>query len=418
MHVVIFEGSHWRTFAPFSLSRPVFSLPCGAGTLLEKQIRATQPTRVTLWVRPELEDYCRRNIIPHLPCPGEVNKPLDNERALVMSGRTLHLSQYNHGDDESVVLDEAEDGTKLTRIALVRSPGLSPDDILNRTDRWLRLKDLPASPGQSRLPEYVWDLIKWNEEAIVADSIAMTEASEPLPTGPYHAVEESNISLGKNVHLGPGCVLDASKGPIVLAENVNIGANSVIQGPVYLGPHTQITPLSLIRAGTSMGPMCKLGGEVSNAVILGFTNKPHDGFLGDSYLGEWVNLGAGSTTSNLKNTYGEVAMPVDGREVKTGRRFMGSLIGDHTKCAIGTTLMTGSYVGFGCMVGTSHYPPRFIPSFTFLTDRGPEPYRMEKLVEMAKYVFIRRERVFNESDEQMMHYVREVAPSVEKPASS
>jgi hypothetical protein len=111
-------------------------------------------------------------------------------------------------------------------------------------------------------------------------------------------------------------------------------------------------------------------------------------------------------------------MPVDGQLVKTGRRFMGSLIGDHTKCAIGTKLMTGSYVGFCCMIGTSHYPPRFLPSFTFLTDRGAEAYRMPKVIEMAKYVFIRRERVFNETDEQMLHYVAEVAGSVEKPVAS
>ncbi|HSV14355.1 MAG TPA: putative sugar nucleotidyl transferase [Tepidisphaeraceae bacterium] len=415
MHVVIFEGSHWRTFAPFALSRPVFLLPCGAGTLLDKQIRATRPSRVTLWVRPELEDYCRRNVLPTLPCPGDVNKPLGDEVTLLMSGRTLHLSQYNIEDGESIVLDERPDGgDRVMRSALVRSPGLTPDDVLQRSDRWLRLLDLPASTPQSRLPEYVWDLIKWNEEAIVADSIAMTEPSQPLTPGPYHAVEESNIWLGNKVHLGPSCVLDASKGPIVLAENVNIGANAVIQGPVYLGPHTQITPLALIRAGTSTGPMCKLGGEVSNSVILGFTNKPHEGFLGDSYLGEWVNLGAGSTTSNLKNTYGEITMPVEGRQVKTGRRFMGSLIGDHSKCAIGTRLMTGSYVGYACMVGMSAYPPRFIPSFSWLTDRGAEAYRMEKVAEMIKSVFIRRERVFNETDQQMLDYVAGAAKLVEK----
>ncbi len=414
MHVVIFEGSHWRTFVPFSLSRPVFLLPCGTSTLLEKQIRATKPTRVTLWVRPGLEEYCRRLVLPTLPCPGSVNTPLDDEPALLMSGRTLHLSQYNHEDGESVVLDEGPDGTRVIRTAVVRSPGLSPDDVLHRTDRWLRLLELPTTPAQSRLPEYVWDLIKWNEEAIISDSIAMEAESQPLPAGPYHSVEEGNIWLGKGVALSPGCVLDASKGPIILNEHVHVGANAVLQGPLYIGPHSQVTPLALIRAGTSVGPVCKVGGEISSSVILGYTNKPHEGFLGDSFVGEWVNLGSGTTTSNLKNTYGEVSMTVDGKQVKTGRRFMGSLIGDHTKCAIGTRLMTGGYVGYCCMVGTSKYPPRFIPSFTFLTDDGAERYRLEKAVETMKLAFTRRSRVWDETDEQMNHFVAETAGVVER----
>src|SRR5438105_1895876 len=146
MHVVIFEGAHWRSFAPFALSRPVFMLPCGTGTLLDKQIRATRPTRVTLWVRPELEDYCRRNVLPTLPCPGDVNKPLDAEPALLMSGRTLHLSRYNFGDGEYVVLDDRPDGgDRVMRSAFVKSPGLSPEDVLQRSDRWLRLLELPGS---------------------------------------------------------------------------------------------------------------------------------------------------------------------------------------------------------------------------------------------------------------------------------
>jgi len=413
MHVVIFEGSQWRTFAPFSLSRPVFLLPCGTGTLLDKQLRATSPSRVTLWVRPGMEEYCKRMILPGLSCPASVNMPLDDEPAIILSGRTLHFSDFEMADGESVVVDEGLDGP-VVRQAMVRSPGLSPEDALQRTDQWLRLLELPHTMQQSRLPEYVWDLIKWNEEAIVADSIAMTQPSQPKPAGAYHLVEEKNVWLGSDVKLEPGCVLDASKGPVILEQGVQIGANAVIAGPCYIGPHSQISPLATIRAGTSIGPMCKIGGEVSSSIVLGYTNKPHDGFLGDSYLGEWVNLGAGTTTSNLKNTYGEVTMPVDGRRVKTGRRFLGSLIGDHTKIAIGTRLMGGTYVGYSCMVGVSNYPPKFIPSFTFLTDQGAQPYRMDKAVETMKLVFARRNRVWTDADEAMNRFVAESAKIVEK----
>src|SRR5947209_1132163 len=136
MHVVIFEGIHWRSFVPFALSRPVFMLPCGAGTLLDKQLRATKPTRLTLWVRPGLEDYCRRLIVPRMPCPTRVNAPLDDEPALLLSGRTLHLSGFEYGDGDSVMLDEGITGRRLVRHAQVHMPGLSHLDLQNRNDRW------------------------------------------------------------------------------------------------------------------------------------------------------------------------------------------------------------------------------------------------------------------------------------------
>ncbi len=388
-------------------------LPCGTGTLLEKQIRATSPSRVTLWVRPGLEDFCRRVVLPTLPCPGKINEPLDDEPALVFSGRTLHMSKFEIPTEDSIVIDTAGD-MQIVRQVYTTSPGLSFDDVQKRTDRWMRLLKLPRMEQQARMPDYVWDLIKWNEEAIVADAFSMTEISQPPMPGPYHLVEEKSIWLGKNVKLDPGCVLDASKGPIVLATGVSIGANAVIQGPCSIGSHSQISPLSTIRAGTSVGPMCKMGGEISSSIVIGYSNKPHEGFLGDSYVGEWVNLGAGTTTSNLKNTYGQITMPVNGKRVSTGRRFLGSVIGDHSKIAIGTRLMTGTYIGFSCMVGTSQYPPRFIPSFTFLTDDGPQPYRMDKAIETMKSVFTRRNRGWTNADAVMNRFVAESAKSVEK----
>jgi UDP-N-acetylglucosamine diphosphorylase/glucosamine-1-phosphate N-acetyltransferase len=416
MHVVIFEGNQWRQFAPLTLSRPAFGLCCGIGTLLEKQIRATQPSRVTLWVRPGLEAYCKQFIIPHLPCPADVNVPVGEEPVLLLSGRTVHLTHFEHEIAQSVVIDESPTGPVI-RQAWVQDPGLAPSDLFDRTPRWLKLLDLPQAMPQSRLPQYIWDLISWNEEAIVSDAVDRQEPSNPKPAGPYHMVESSNVWLGAAVKLGPGCVLDASKGPVILADHVTVGANAVLQGPCYIGPHTQVSPLATIRQGASIGPMCKIGGEVSNSIVLGYTNKPHDGFLGDSYIGEWVNLGAGSCTSNLKNTYSQITMSLGGESIETGRRFLGTMVGDHTKVAVGTQLMTGSYVGYSSMIATSQYPPKFVPSFTFLTDKGAEPYRMDKVTAAMKEVFNRRQRDWTETDETMNHFAMETAKSVEAVAS-
>ena len=159
--------------------------------------------------------------------------------------------------------------------------------------------------------------------------------------------------------------------------------------------------------------MCKIGGDVSNSIILAYTNKPHEGFLGDSYVGEWVNLGAGTTTSNLKNTYSQVSMSLGDGIIDTGRRFMGSLIGDHCKLSIGTRLMAGTYIGYNCMIATPKFPARFIPSYSFVTESGTEPYRMGKAVEMMKEVFNRRQRPWTATDEQMNQFALQMAREIE-----
>src|SRR5579872_5768725 len=147
MHVVIFEGSRWGAFAPLSLSRPVFALATGAGSLLEKQLRHLRPTRLTLWVRPEMESFCRQRILPHLTVPTEINRPLDDEPALLFNGRTVHFGDFEFPPHEAVVVDEGE----VVRLAYVRSAGLGPQDVFDRTQRWLDLLGLPQTMPQARL---------------------------------------------------------------------------------------------------------------------------------------------------------------------------------------------------------------------------------------------------------------------------
>jgi hypothetical protein len=156
-----------------------------------------------------------------------------------------------------------------------------------------------------------------------------------------------------------------------------------------------------------VGAGCKVGGEVAETIIQGNSNKSHDGFLGHSFLGEWVNLGALTTTSNLKNTYGPISLKVGSREVQTGRMFLGSLIGDYTKTAIGTRLMSGSYVGVSSMIAVSNHAPRFVGSFQFLTDAKAEQYQFRKAVEVASRVFARRQRPWTGLDETMLLYAQE-----------
>lgn len=411
MHVVIFEGSRWSAFAPLSLSRPVFALATGATSLLEKQLRHLKPRRLTLWVRPEMEAFCRDRILPHLAIPAEINRPLDDEPALLFNGRTVHLGRFEYPPHDAVVVDEGD----VVRLARVAAAGLGPQDAFGRTQRWLDLVGLPNTMPQSRLVDSLWDLIHWNDDSLVEDYAHLHgQPSATLPEGPHHFVHRDDVWLGNGVQLEPGCVLDASKGPVMIGDGATIGANSVIKGPCWIGPHARVRPLTQIREGTSIGSTCTVGGEISHSIILDYSNKAHEGYLGHSYVGKWVNLGSGTTTSNLKNTYGEVRARVGGEEVATGRQFLGSVIGDHSKTAVLTRLNAGTYVGFCGMIATYGLVPKLVPSLTFLTQAGAEPYQIDKAMEVTRRVFARRQRQFTSTDEQIMRYVAATAPTIER----
>ncbi len=410
MHVVIFEGNKWQTFAPMTLSRPAFMLFSGMTTLLDKAIRYLRPSRLTLWVRPEFVEYCRTKVIPTLKVPCKINEPLDDEVAMIVAARELHFSRFEAPGSECVAVDE---GGVAIHQAYAKVPGLSPEDALTSSKKWLSMLDLPRTIVHTRLASYIWDLISWNEESLVADSLVLDEAQHQLPKGAYHTVNPDNVWVAKDVSLAPGVVLDASKGPVMIGRAASIGANSVLLGPCYIGDYTRLSPLAIIRPGTSIGPLCKAGGEISNSIIAGYSNKAHEGYLGDSYVGEWVNFGAGTTTSNVKNTYGQVSVTIGQREINTERRSMGSLIGDHTTTSIGTRLTTGAYVGYNCLLAGSGLVPKFVPSFSFWTQKGMEKFDITKAADVARRVLDRRDKVFGPVDEQIMHYVQKAAPDVE-----
>jgi UDP-N-acetylglucosamine diphosphorylase/glucosamine-1-phosphate N-acetyltransferase len=407
MHVVIFEGADWKTLAPLSLSRPSFMLACGAGTLLDKQLRFLRPTRLTLWVRPQLADYCRRHIAPAvagrtLSGIVRVNERLDAEPALLVSGSTICLTTPVGVADAAVI-----------------APDLCADDALMNSSRWSEVAQPSRLAITGKPAKYIWDLLAANDEALRVDAGSLLRQSATvdrqtwLSDGPFHLINKDEVIVEPGTKLGPGCVIDASSGPIILSSGCIIGANAVVQGPCFIGANAEITPLALIRPGMSIGPSCKIGGEASRSIVVGFSNKAHDGYLGDSYLGEWVNLGAGTITSNLKNTYTSIGMHCGGKEIDTGRRFLGSIIGDHTKTAIGTRFMSGSYVGYCSMIATSAHAPRFTPSFSFMTDKGRENYRLEKAFEVAKAVFARRNRSFTDDDEVLMRCAAAAAKETE-----
>ncbi|MFA5103847.1 MAG: putative sugar nucleotidyl transferase [Candidatus Margulisiibacteriota bacterium] len=271
---------------------------------------------------------------------------------------------------------------------------------------------------KSCLIEYPWDLIYKNGDEIANDlRISHVRVGfKPLPAlpagrqaarhgapakrhGNISFINPKNIFTSKTAKIYPGVVIDAEAGPVVVDAGATIMANSVITGPVYIGKGTVIKALSKIYGSTSIGPMCKIGGEVESTIFQGYSNKQHEGFIGHSFIGEWVNLGAGTNNSDLKNNYTNVKIIVNGKEINTGKLFMGAIIGDHTKTGINTMINTGTVIGISCNLFMSGYLPRHIPSFSWGGSGGLKEYTIEKAVETAKAAMKRRDLEMNKEYE-------------------
>ena len=220
------------------------------------------------------------------------------------------------------------------------------------------------------------------------------------------------IRIASTAVLDPLVVLDAREGPIVVGPEVRIGAHSVLTGPCAILEGTRITAHAALKANTIIGPGCRVGGEVGGTVFQGYSNKTHDGHIGDAWVGEWVNLGASTVNSNLLNPYGDGAVRIEPDEprVRSGRRFLGCILGDHVKTAIGTMITTGSVVGTGAMIASSASPPSSLARFAWVTDEGVRRYRLDKFIDTARIVMARRERELDPALEARLRDLHVAAP--------
>ncbi len=271
-----------------------------------------------------------------------------------------------------------------------------------------KIRRIPVS--EAKLLSFPWQLIEENPVAIEDDfqkSPFRGQSEETVVYPGARLVVEESISVGEGVVIKPGVVLDASNGPIVILDGAEIMANAIIVGPSCVGRQSVIKPGAKILKGTSVGDVCKVGGEVGMTVFANYSNKQHEGFLGHSYVGEWVNIGAGSSNSDLKNNYSAVRMWCAGAVRATGRQFLGSVLGDHTKLGIGTFFNSGTVIGFNCNVYGSEIPDRFVPSFSWGHGREVVEYDLEKAILTAQIVMERRDVKFNEGHRKVFETVFE-----------
>ncbi|MFW5663122.1 MAG: hypothetical protein ACOCZW_05305, partial [Bacteroidota bacterium] len=252
---------------------------------------------------------------------------------------------------------------------------------------------------------YLYDAIYENAEAIFDDQKILDDSFDsfyPVDWPATYAVNPGDIMIADSVNISPGVVINATEGPVIIDEGAKIMAHASIIGPCYIGKNSTIKIGAKIYEDCSFGPNCKIGGELENTIIHGYSNKQHDGFLGHSYIGEWVNFGADTNNSDLKNTYGNIKIRIEDREIDTGKMFLGLLCGDHTKSGINTMFTTGTVAGICGILVKEWFLPNFIPSFSWGGGKNSPTYKSSKAIETARKVMARRSRELLPEEEKLI----------------
>src|SRR5262245_16535359 len=394
MRLCIFEDYGVAGLEPAALTRPAFELRCGVTTLFEKLVRTFRHKTVGALVRPHVARIASR-AQPHV---------VVNESAWVQAGPTVLVNsrwlpprrfQLTRVDGSAVALV----GDAIAYAVLMASDlaDCTPQNVEACLAAWHAR--LPNRPAGGRLARYLWDLVEWNGEEIAADFPHLNhDEMDGWPTTLTLLGPSDALWIADTARVDPFVMADTTNGPVVIDHDAVITSFTRLEGPCYSGPRSQVFTAN-IRAGTTIGPNCRVGGEVSASVLLGNSNKSHEGYLGHSYVGEWVNLGAGTHASDLRNDYSSVRVMVAGRSVATGLTKVGALIGDHVKAGVGCRLNAGSHIGpFAQLLPCGPLLPKYVPGFC-IVDHGrviacTDP---QSLFDAAERVTARRGEEFTES---------------------
>ncbi|MCL7754971.1 GlmU family protein [Polaribacter sp. Z022] len=383
MNYILFDGDVRNALLPFTYTRPVADIRIGILTIREKWEKHLGLTTTTLTEEYLEEKYpmveMEANILINASfCPTnnlvEKVKSLSKNEAIFKGDDVIAF--YTSDSQEEVNFDEYKQ--------------------IDFEEDVIQVKN-------------TWDIFSFNFEAIQQDFNLLTEGrkSQPIPEGTRY-INKENIFIEEGAEI-TFATLNASSGPIYIGKDAVILDNSAVKGPFAMGEHAVLKMGAKIYGGTTLGPYCKVGGEVSNSVLFGYSSKGHDGYLGNSVLGEWCNLGADTNNSNLKNNYAEVKLwnYETGRFAKTGLQFCGLMMGDHSKSGINTMFNTGTVVGVSANIFGSGFPRNFVPSFSWGGASGFTEYKTNKVFEVAEVVMKRRKIEFDDQEKKILESVFE-----------
>lgn len=387
MRICLFED-RWENLEPLAATRPVFDLLCGMTTLGEKQRRWLNASEWGVCIRPELAAWHRRQ---HPDLPVNEYGWLLGDRVVLVRGRWLPPATVLPVP-ETPCVGLAGNEFAWAVLGPEQLEHFSWSDLPKLLADWQRT--LPAFDVGGHLIDYPWQFVDHNADAIRNDFASHRPAdSQP----PQHALAilgtPDQLWTASSARIEPYVVADMTRGPIVIDDNTVVAAFSRLEGPCYIGPGAQLLGAK-IRGGTTVGPCCRVGGEVEASILHGFSNKYHEGFLGHSYVGEWVNLGAGTHNSDLRNDYGPVNVPMPAHSVATGLAKVGCFIGDHVKTGLGTLINTGSHLGaFSNLLPAGRLAPKYVPAFSaWWNGQLCEPFDLPQLLQTAERMMQRRGR--------------------------
>ena len=383
MNFIVFDGPYRNNLLPFTFTRPVADIRVGILTIREKWESYLDSTTTTV-----TEDY----LSDKFPMVEMENNIMINASFLPNTEVIEFVRNLRHNQalfkGEDVIAFFAKEGEEVNDFSTFEAVEFIGDILTIR---------------------HTWDIFSKNGEAIIEDFRLITKdrQSQLIPAS-VNTINPENIFIEEGATLN-FATLNASLGPIYIGRDAEVMEGSVVRGPLALCNNAVLKLGTKVYGPTTVGPYSKIGGEVNNSVIFSFSNKGHDGFLGNSVIGEWCNLGADTNTSNLKNNYAEVKLwnYETSRFVKTGLQFCGLMMGDHSKCGINTMFNTGTVIGVSANIYGAGFPRNFIPSFNWGGPQGNMTYKPVKAYEVAEVVMKRRGLSLEQVDIDILDHVYE-----------
>lgn len=387
MNYILFDSDIRYQLLPFTHTRPVADIRCGIMTMRER------------W-----EHYLGQKTGSLTEAYLQEVFPLNggNDNIFINGSIFANTELYNE-------IQQLEPQEQLVKNGLIIAARVN-DDIVQFGETIkisATLKEKEYS-GPVKQLQHIWDVFTFNQEAIINDFELLTKGrkSQPLPDN-IHAAGQENIFLEEGANVYVGCIINGESGPVYIGKDVEILEGSIIRGPIAICDNAVVKMGAKLYGGTTIGPGCKVGGEISNVVFFANSNKGHDGYLGNAVIGEWCNLGADTNCSNLKNNYDTIKIwdEHNFKSVKTDLTFCGLMMGDHSKCGINTMFNTGTVVGVSANIFGGSFPEKFIPSFTWGGSEGLTTYRLDKAVDTANRMMSRRHKNLSDSEIKMYEHI-------------
>jgi UDP-N-acetylglucosamine diphosphorylase / glucose-1-phosphate thymidylyltransferase / UDP-N-acetylgalactosamine diphosphorylase / glucosamine-1-phosphate N-acetyltransferase / galactosamine-1-phosphate N-acetyltransferase len=392
--IYLFDDAHAREWQPFALTRPCGELLLGAYTFRERAERLFGGRCAGHISAPHLRGFSEPGAAPVVDpatIGTEGERLFVSARAVIQWGGRLPAGNARRNGDDAAGASRAGPGVLVVggEAAGWHAPAGAP----NPSAAWLQRPTIEATVHElaGRMLRHVWELVAENPRQIAMDHDAAGDVvTDPGAAGGYHVLGDATtaLRLGREVTIEPNVVIDVRSGPVWLDDGVTVRAFTRLSGPAYVGPGS--TLLGGPYAAISIGPVCKVHGEMEETVVLGYSNKAHDGFLGHAYLGRWVNLGAMTTNSDLKNNYGRIRMWTPAGDVDTGLMKLGCLLGDHVKTGIGALLNTGTVIGAGSNLYGTEMPPKYVAPFSWGSGAELVAYDVDRFLGVAATVHERR----------------------------